>query len=243
MIHIYKKRKTPDPITPSLGKVEFWIEGKKSLGSGNLVRSSNYPVVATAAHCVYDWKKKSFYENISFSLYIDNFQEQHYPVAIVVPRYWTEQNAFEYDTAFLIFEASAMSKYDTYHIALPVAFDLPKNLEYSLYGFPNKFLPSKKVAFDSGKAQVDDYYHSSLQGIPSKRKSGMSGGPWVFYKNGEFIQNANTSLSINKRKNILWGTYWGDIIRRSYQVAIGALENDCEVIVYKTWKGGETNVV
>lgn len=227
----------------SLGKVEFWTEGKRSLGSGSLVHSSGYAIVATAAHCVFDWKNKKFNEYISFYPYAHNLEFSYSPTKIVLPKIWIEQSAVEYDTAFLVFSTNAMKEFNYHDLALPVAFNLHKNLNYTVHGFPNRFWPSKKPCFNSGKAVDDSFLNSSLQGISSKNKSGMSGGPWITLHEGKAIQNSTTSLSISSSKNVLWGTYWGDTIQKAYQVASGILMNDSQVVTHKPRKGGDKNVI
>ncbi len=217
----------------SLGKVEYWTEGKRSLGSGSLVKSSNYAVVATAAHCVFDWVNNEFNQDISFYPYVLNLKFSYSPTEIILPKIWVEQSAVEYDTAFLVFAPDTMKEFNYQKLALPVAFNLHKNMNYTIHGFPNRFWPSKKAHFDSGKAVSDNFYNSSLQGISSKYKSGMSGGPWVTFHEGKAIQNSTTSLSIRGNKNVLWGTYWGDTIQRAYQVATGVLKNNPEVVIHK----------
>jgi hypothetical protein len=219
-------------LTDCLGKVEFWIKGKKSLGSGSLVKTLNTPVIATAAHCLFDWEYKEFYEKVNFYPYVGNFKTSLSPVISVIPKIWADVGAVEYDTGFLVLSESIdLIEYNKY--AIPVKFNLSNELSYSIAGFQNKIIPSRKPIISKGKAQKDLFKNSTLQGINSKGKSGMSGGPWISYQNSEYFQNSVSSMSFKSLKNMLWGPYWGDTIKSAYEVAIGSKQTDPRVLIHE----------
>lgn len=217
----------------SLGKIEFWIDRKRSLGSGSIVEvKSNKLIIATAAHCIYDWKSKKFYEKVFFLPYVDNFKIKLTPIKAIVPRLWTEQAIVDYDTGFLVINLNDPNL-DYRNFAIPVKFNLPRCLNYLVMGFQNKIIPSKKPLICENKAHPDTYNNSTLQGISSKGKSGMSGGPWITYYEGEYVQNSVSALTFRSIKNKLWGPYWGEEIEAAYLVAsIDRLE-DYNVVTHQ----------
>ncbi|MEW5593624.1 hypothetical protein ABGT24_08710 [Peribacillus frigoritolerans] len=216
-----------------LGKIEFRVNGKKSLGSASIVKSLKFPLIATAAHCIYDWESKRFYDRVEFSPYSKDFKRSFKPVLAVIPKDWAEHGVVDYDTGFLVFDSESLTIIDSDELGIPVAFNRPLNQEYLVSGFQNVLLPSKKPLISRGIAHPDFFKNSSLQGVRSKGKSGMSGGPWFTEVEGEYIQNSNTSLSMKSVKNTLWGPYWGETIEATYQVASGELLNDSRVLVHK----------
>lgn len=223
------------PLLSCLGKVEFWVNGKRSLGSGNIIKSPNIPLIATAAHCIYDWETQSFYEQIAFLPYVEgkDFRISFKPVLATIPRVWAEQGAVEYDTGFLVLESSFEANSSYYKYAVPAAFNISRNLDYWVCGFQNRLFPAKKPLISQGVAQRDRFKNSSLQGISCRGKSGMSGGPWITKYEGEYVQNSVSSLSIKSVKNTLWGPYWGETIEAAYQVASGCLSADPRILVHK----------
>ncbi len=228
-----KLDKYDNNLLSKLGKVEFWVNGKRSLGSASILKSVNAPIIATAAHCVYDWESKQFYEHIRFLPYSEGFKVAFKPVLASIPKEWAKNGVVDYDTGFLVLEPEASNVINFEEKGIPVAFNMSRNLEYVISGFQNVLLPSKKPLFSRGVACADSFKHSSLQGVPSKGKSGMSGGPWFTEIEGRYVQNSNSSLSMKSVKNTLWGPYWGETIEAAYQVASGELSGDSTVLVHK----------
>jgi hypothetical protein len=223
------------PLFSCLGKVEFGVNGKRSLGSGSIIKSPNIPLIATAAHCIYDWETQSFYEQISFLPYIEGsgFRISFKPVLAAIPKVWAEQGAVEYDTGFLVLESSFETDSNYYKYAVPAVFNISRELDYLVCGFQNRLFPAKKPLLSRGIAQKDRFKNSSLQGISCKGKSGMSGGPWITKYEGIYVQNSVSSLSMKSVKNTLWGPYWGKTIEAVYQVAAGCMSADPRVLVHK----------
>ncbi|ERN52019.1 trypsin-like serine peptidase [Alkalihalophilus marmarensis] len=202
----------------SLGKIAFKVGKKQSFGSACLVKApSNSIMIATAAHCIYDWETKNSFKDLHF---IPAFEpEVRIPVQkCFVPKMWGEHSAVEFDTAFLELDVPA-EKFDLYErYSITPVFNIDKELDYLVYGyFPDLFLrPTKKQYMSRGKASQDIFKDSTLQGVKSKVKSGMSGGPWLTVYNNQLHINSVSSLSFKKVKNIIWGPYWGETIQNTY---------------------------
>lgn len=221
-------------LLSSLGKVEFWLNEKdRSLGSGSIVQSINSSlIVATAAHCIYDWENKKFFERVSFLPYLEGFKVSYKPVLAVIPSEWSE-GIVDYDTGFLVFSSTFLESVNYQEHAVPIAFNLPRNMEYTALGFQNILKPSKKPFISRGIAHEDRYKNSTLQGMKSKGKSGMSGGPWFTQYDGRYVQNTLTSLSMKSVKHTLWAPYWGNLIEIAYMVATGESEEDPRLLIHK----------
>jgi hypothetical protein len=228
-----KLNKYDNDLLCCLGKIEFWVNGKRSLGSASILKSLNAPVIATAAHCLYDWESKQFYECIRFLPYSEDFKVAFKPVLASIPKDWAQHGIVDYDTGFLVLEPEASNVINFEEKGIPVAFNMSRNLEYVISGFQNVLLPSKKPLVSKGIACTDSFKNSSLQGVRSKGKSGMSGGPWFTEFEGRYIQNSNSSLSMKSVKNTLWGPYWGKTIEAAYQVASGEISEDSAVLVHE----------
>lgn len=172
--------------------------------------------MATAAHCIYDLNKKKYHENILFSIANDPVSKYR-PIAAAIPKDFVENFYLEYDTCFLIMEERFNEVEEYRKAALDVAFNLPKNLKYSIFGYPNE--SSLKPVKAEGEAIKDTYKNSSLQGIVCYEKDGMSGGPWITTYKERVVQNSLSILSMNSVENIMWGPYWGKVIEWTYKVA------------------------
>lgn len=217
-------------ILNCLGKIEFKVKGRKSFGSASIVQTDTMLIVATAAHCLYDWENQCFYDNVSFYPYLDNLKTKLNPVSATIPKIWADQGALDYDTGFLVFDCFP-DKYRQY--AIPAEFNLSRELHYLVIGFENRIIPSKNPSISYGKARHDFHKNSTLQGINSKGKSGMSGGAWITKYKGNYIQNSVTSFSYKSVKNTLWSPYWGKTIESVYRVAIGYTQHDSSVLSHR----------
>lgn len=188
---------------------------ERQIASGSIVKGGRYPLIATAAHCTYNYIKNAYYEDIFFTPI--RVKDQKYKVvAAAVPLQFINHTYLEYDTSFLILEES-FNENDIYEdIALDVKFSLPKELTYQIFGYPYK---RKQLAKSEGKAIKDTFKGSALQGVNCFEKDGMSGGPWITKYGQKMIQNSVSILSFNSVEGIMWGPYWGEAIERAYQVA------------------------
>ncbi|KMK76542.1 trypsin-like serine peptidase [Alkalihalobacillus pseudalcaliphilus] len=218
-----------DPLTRALGKIEFYRNNGKSYGSASLVDGGNgsFIVVATAAHCLFDWEDKIFYNPVYFIPFNGKSRKRIKAKRAVIPNGWIKDAIVDYDTAFVVCEIDEVMEK-----GYPVQFKLEKGLEYKVYGFRDSIFKNNKPYISTGKAELDLQYSSTLQGISSKGKGGMSGGPWLIEKNGAYIQNSLTSMSLKSKKNMLWGPYWGETIKIAYEVAVGIIDKHSDVFIY-----------
>lgn len=189
---------------------------ERQVASASIIKGKNHTLVATAAHCIYDLNRIKYHENILFSI-SEDVEVKYRPMAVAIPKDFVENTYLEYDTCFLVMEERFNTVEAYRKAALEVAFNLPKNLRYSIYGYPNEsnLIPAKA----EGKAVKDTYKNSSLQGVSCFEKDGMSGGPWITTYKESVVQNSLSILSMNSVENIMWGPYWGKVIECTYKAA------------------------
>ena len=132
---------------------------ERQVASASIVRGKNCTLVATAAHCIYDFSKKKYYENILFSV-AEDIEVKYRPVAVAVPEDFIENTYLEYDTCFSVMEEK-FNEVEAYRrAAFKVAFNLPRNLRYRIYGYPNESRLIPVMA--AGEAIRDTHKNSSI---------------------------------------------------------------------------------
>lgn len=219
-----------------IGKIIFFSDEKKYSGTGNVVyNDSKKIVIATAAHCVYDYEKSVFFTDINF--YTDNVKEKVQIDKIFINKAWAESGDLNADYAFMTIlkktaNISFMNKLDC---TTPL-FELERGKAYSVYGIPNKLIFKERIKSYFGYAIQDIYRHSMMQGVRAKARVGVSGGPWLLDMNGKKYQNSNSSATFNEAEGILWGPYWGKECKTVYESSLN--ENMMSNLVIEC-KGGE----
>ncbi|MFI3547338.1 trypsin-like serine protease [Mammaliicoccus sciuri] len=199
----------------NIGEINFSINNKRSRGTASLIKGENNVLISTAGHCIYDWENKKIYNDIFLK-----FQGKKILIKeVILHKGWTEDAIVDYDTAFLVPDYTLLNKLKM--DPLTPLFNYSYTTDCHILGFENKLFKSsfkhKLVA-----TFKDHIYNSNLIGATIKFKSGVSGGPWIREHNQEKYQIANTSLSFKEHKNILWGAYWGNEIKKMYSVANGS---------------------
>ncbi|ELJ9287059.1 trypsin-like serine protease [Staphylococcus pseudintermedius] len=199
----------------NIGNINFSIGNKHSRGTASLIKGETNVLISTAGHCIYDWENKKIYDNIFFY-----FQGKKILIKeVILHKGWTEDGIVDYDTAFLIPDYKFLNKLQMDPL-IPL-FNHSHTTNCHILGFENKLF---KSTFKHKLAPTfkDYIYNSNLIGASIKFKSGTSGGPWIIKHNHNKYQIANTSLSFKNHKNILWGAYWGDEIKKMYSIANGS---------------------
>lgn len=212
----YVKTLVNNLIKRTVGIIEFGkAPNLRQVGTANIIRGTQRILVATAAHCVYDYRNKEYYEDIYFTA-VNYGVRKYKPKAVAIPKDFVLNTYLEYDTCFLIMEEDFYKVSEFAENALDVGFNLPLELEYSLYGYPGE---TNKLMRTSGKAIRDIYKNSTMQGVTCDEMGGLSGGPWITEYNEHIVQNSLSVLSMNSVKNVMWGPYWGKCIEHAYCIA------------------------
>lgn len=225
-----EKNKEIFDITDYVGRLRFGYKKFNQVASASIIKSKTTLLVATAAHCAYDWERKQYYDKILFFPYFWKNKRKYKVVAVAIPKIWVELAAVEFDTCFLIMEEQFEKDCDGNLYGICPKFDLPIEQNYIIGG--SRLFPFLKTPYvTTSMSFPDKYQNSSLLGIKCKRAVAMSGGPWITYHDGEYVQNSMTSLSMRHAKNVLWGPYWGSTIKKAYEAAESQQEND-EIIIH-----------
>lgn len=208
-----------EAVKRCIGLVEYHYCKKVTPCSGSMILAANKTIIATAAHCIFDWKSKQFYDEISFTPYILRERKRYKVQEAYILKRWADKAEVEFDTGFLVVDDQLKNDLDYCRYAINPIFGQESCLYYLCGGFTyNPF--RKSPYFFQGKSIKDTYYDSTLLGIQHKVKNGMSGGPWIIEKNGMYFQNSLTSFTNKQRKGFVWGPYWGKEIKLLYEEAI-----------------------
>lgn len=216
-------------IVNNMGKLKFGHEKFDQIASASILSSSKHLVIATAAHCAYDWQQNQFYKKLVFIPYLGGEKQQYKVVAVAIPKLWIDLAAVEFDTCFLLLEERFTEEYDKKLYGLIPQFNIPMKRNYIISGI--RLIPFLKMPYITISQSFEDkYQNSTLIGVKCRRKLAMSGGPWVTFYQGKYVQNSVTSLSMNHVKNVLWGVYWGDVIKKTFEAAEDEQENEQAII-------------
>ncbi|CAD5901012.1 conserved hypothetical protein [Carnobacterium maltaromaticum] len=221
-----------------IGKVIFFSGNKKYAGTGNIIYiDAKKIIIATAAHCVYDYEQCTFFSNISF--YTDDIKEKVEVDKVFVNKSWVECGDLDADYAFMtILKKSVNVDFMNDLECTPPLFELGRGKTYSVHGIPNRFVIKEKIKTYMGHAIEDNYRHSNMQGVQAKAEVGVSGGPWLIDIDGTLYQNSNSSATFSEVEGILWGPYWGNECKAVYETSLN--ENMISNLVIE-YKGGDLN--
>lgn len=221
-----------EAVKRCIGLVEYHYCQKITPCSGSMILAPNKTIIATAAHCIFDWKSKRFYDEIFFSPYVLREKKKYKVQEAYILKRWADNAEVEFDTGFLVIENQLENDLDYCRYAITPLFGEEGYPYYLCGGFTyNPF--RKSPYYFQGNSIKDTYYNSTLLGIQHKVKNGMSGGPWIIEKNGEYFQNSLTSFTNKKKKGFVWGPYWGKEIKLLYEEAI----KEC------SYSQGEGNII
>lgn len=221
-----------------IGKIEFGPSIRmRQTAVVSILRCNNTVVISTAAHCIYDTYRKEYNTHICVSFLVDKFTIKYKIDKAYIHRKWIEEGALQYDTAFLLLKNFNSDNYADY--AFNPEFSMDLELNYTIVGFPIRFLlSSKKPIVCSGKAILHEKYKNIIQGIKCKAKNGMSGGPWLTIYNNQVVQNSVSSFSFKNNNKVLWGPYWDKEIESVLHVASG-IHKELLTVVEKEYKEEE----
>jgi hypothetical protein len=196
------------------------------ISNASLIEGLNYPLVCTAAHCVFDWYKQVYTKEVTF---ITAYDKEYDIDEIYISSEWINNGILDYDTAFLTLKDSSL-KMDT--IIKPI-FNSSKKQNAFIPYIRKNFLGKKKLEIKRDTTFEDHIHNSSLLGLRGKMGVGSSGSPWILEKDHKFFQFSNTSLSFNSAKNIIWGPYWGEHIENLFLQANKKGSNSKNINIYK----------
>jgi len=211
-----------DPID-HVGKVFFTMGAFAYVCSGNVVVSDNDSTVATAGHCVNEGPG-AFVQNFVFvPAYLNgNAPYGIWPAkALYTTPQWRTAGDIRYDTGFAV-TATVKGKHLADVVgASGVEFNQDRGLSYQAFGYPAAppfdGQSLKSCSGDATKDPINPQFKA--QGIPCDMTGGSSGGPWMVDSGRDSYQNSITSYGYPGGPAVIYGPYWGSVIRDAYDTA------------------------
>lgn len=207
----------PAGAQPELGKVFFTLGGTDYVCSGTATSSGNADVVTTAGHCVNEGPG-SFATNFVFVPAYDNGAAPYgewTAEKLFTTQAWSEQGDFDHDVGFAVMnENDAGRSLTDVAGSYPIAFNLPRGLEYTAYGYPAATPFDGQTLWQcAGTVQQDS--RSNDQGLECDMTGGSSGGGWI--TDGRL--NSVNSFKYTFQPDVMWGPYFGDVEQQVYRTA------------------------
>ncbi|MEX3625665.1 serine protease [Viridibacillus arvi] len=199
----------------------------KFISNASLIEGLSYPLVCTAAHCVFDWYKQLYANEVTF---ITNDNKEYEIEEIYISSEWVNNGIVDYDTAFLTLRKPPL---EMDNIIKPLFNNVSKKQNTIVPSIKKKFLGNKEIEIIRNITFEDHINNSTLLGLNGKLGVGSSGSPWITEMDHEYFQFSNTSLSFNSVKNIVWGPYWGEHIENLYLQANKKGKDFENVNIYK----------
>ncbi len=215
--------KNVDPAAVShIGKVFFTVGSSNYVCSGNAVQSINQSTVATAGHCAVGGPGQEA-ENFAFVPAYDNGAAPYGTWTarkLYTPTEWSANGNISFDTAFAVMNPDSTGRLLTNVVGgSEVAFNLPRGLFYTSYGYPgDKQFNGLTLKSCEGTATPDTTNAFNTQGIPCNMNGGASGGPWFIGSGSNGVQNSVNSYGYSGSK-VMYGPYWGPEIQATYNLA------------------------
>ncbi|WP_028266334.1 trypsin-like serine peptidase [Arthrobacter sp. MA-N2] len=211
-----------DPID-HVGKVFFTMGAFAYVCSGNAVVSDNDSTVATAGHCVNEGPG-AFVQNFVFvPAYLNGTAPYGiWPAkALYTTPQWRTAGDIRYDTGFAV-TATVHGRHLADVVgASGVEFNADRGLSYQAFGYPAAppfdGQSLKSCSGDATKDPINPQFKA--QGIPCDMTGGSSGGPWMVDSERDSFQNSITSYGYPGGPALIYGPYWGSVIRDAYELA------------------------
>ncbi|WP_461165269.1 trypsin-like serine peptidase [Arthrobacter sp. R4-81] len=217
---------TDEAPVSHIGKVFFTLPSGNYVCSGNSVASANGSTVSTAGHCLNEGPG-AFATNFVFVPAYLNGAEPYGRFAATslhTPTQWSSAGDMQYDTGFaVVAPVNGKTLADTVG-ASGVEFNAPRGLSYTSYGYPAaKPFDGTSLVSCTGTASDDPFNPQfNSQGISCDMTGGSSGGPWFIGSGSGGVQNSVNSYGYGKKYPIMYGPYWGSVIRQAYSDASSA---------------------
>ncbi|WP_307857618.1 hypothetical protein [Paenarthrobacter sp. DKR-5] len=204
----------------TIGKVFFTMNGGDYVCSANSVAAGNRNTVSTAGHCAKDMNGGAYATNFAFAPGYSNGSAPYglwSARAIVTTSGWASSGDINVDTAFVVVNRLKGRNLADVVGGSGVAFNQPRGLTYSAFGYPAAPPFSGQSLYScGGRAKADTYEGSQSQGIPCSLNGGSSGGPWFIGSGSGGYQNSVNSFGYSAVKNTMFGPYWGTQVQQAY---------------------------
>lgn len=206
---------------PEHGKVYFTLNGTDYVCSGTATQSGNADVVTTAGHCVNEGPGE-FATNFAFVPAYDDGDRPYgtwTAERLYTTKAWSSSGDFEYDVGFAVMNENDSGQSLTEVVgSIPIGFNMAQGLKYTSYGYPAGTPYNGQQLYSCTDTAEPDPYGSSTQGITCDMTGGSSGGGWI---TGGVLNGLN-SYKYVADPTTMYGPYFGDVIKKTYQKAASA---------------------
>ncbi len=209
-------------VQPKFGKV-FFTEGRTNyVCSGTATTSNNHDVVTTAGHCVNEGPG-AYVTNFMFAPAYNNGVSPQYGTwtanSLLTTTQWATAGDFNFDVGFAVMNTNAagQSLTDVTGSYAPV-WNPARGQVMKANGYPAaKPFNGQQLYSCTGTVTQDTFGGSTDQGLACNMTGGSSGGGWI---QGGSLASV-TSFGYTGLKNVLFGPYFGDVIKATYLAAAG----------------------
>ncbi|MFF8732352.1 trypsin-like serine peptidase [Streptomyces sp. NPDC015171] len=213
-------------VATTSGRVFFTFQGRTASCTGNAVTSQNASTVITAGHCVK--YQGSWHTNWVFvPAYADGnapYGQWSAARTLTTPQ-WEASEDINYDVGAAVVAPLNGRTLTSVVGAQGIQFNGGYNKPMYSFGFPAAApYDGTKLIYCSGNSSKD-FLFSQDHGLGCNMTGGSSGGPWFT----GFTEAAGTGLQVSVNSfgytflpNLMFGPYFGDVIKALYDKAQAA---------------------
>ena len=223
-----------EKIRMYIGVLSYKKEGREGQkGTGCIFSYKGKWFLATAAHCVYDIDEDKFYTDFKFTQ--PNSGKEYILGDVYLHKFWSSLYAPEYDIAFfnIYCDDNFFNLDRTY---LTPYFEISNDNKFTIAGFPGKILRNKLYIKRDNYWISDRIYSSSLIGIRTCKKEGMSGGPLICQNEDSLSIVGTISLSFVSEKGILWCAPWNKDFKAILEFLTSDKQAEPDFMEMYNWK-------
>lgn len=115
-------------------------------------------------------------------------------------------------------------------------FEISNDNKFTIAGFPGKILRNKLYIKRDNNGISDRMYSSSLIGIRTCKKEGMSGGPLICQNEDSLSIVGTISLSFVSEKGILWCAPWNKDFKAILEFLTSDKQAEPDFMEMYNWK-------
>lgn len=191
------------------------------IGTGSFIRYNNTIFLATAAHCVYDFKTKRRAKKIRILYRSNIFIKQILVKDIFFDDVWRKKGLLSHDFAICTLMEEPKTIHFIYSLDLKKYSSQIKNSKIKMIGLNKNIFSNKENSFYE-LPNLKFLESDSLIGCPKKMEKGSSGGPVIMMEDTHRIKQIGVISSLLKEyPNYTWGVMWGKNILPILKKAVG----------------------
>lgn len=193
----------------SIVKLIIKESGESFIGTGTFIKYKDTVLLATAAHCVYDFLKKKKMLCIEV-LYRSKFSiRKLYVKDVFVNDDWRKNGLLNHDFAICTLETEPKFPSYVFPVETSVSFTKKNNRKVNMIGIHECLFFDKENRF-YGLPNLKFWKSDNLLGGAIKFSKGASGGPLLIKENNGLKKQIGVISSVlSEYPNYSWGVVWG----------------------------------